>query len=400
VLDSLVTGITEARKGIAAFQALEAQLMAAAYTMGLERVDGSRGDGDMPIREVAAEIGAAMRVSDRSVQRQMVQAQTLTTRFPATVKALASGVISRSHANVIVEAGDRIEDTEARGAFETAALSIAERETAGRLRPIVKLLAERVLPRSLTDRHRAAAADRTVSIVDLDDGMAQVLSIQPAALAHGMHDRITQMAQTLIEADPHEERSLDQLRADLLADLVLTGAPSGHEGAELLATLRAEVHVSVPALTLAGRSEEPAMLDGRSPVDVGTARILVGGARGWDRVLTHPVTGAVLAVDRYQPSAEMRRFLRATDQRCRFPGCSLTVRKCDLDHLDDFALGGKTHSDNLAHECRRHHVLKHHSAWSVKKMPDGVVSWTSPTGRTYPDRTPLGVFFGSDPPPG
>ena len=40
----------------------------------------------------------------------------------------------------------------------------------------------------------------------------------------------------------------------------------------------------------------------------------------------HPHTGATLAVDRYRPSAELRRFLRVRDERCRFPGCTPSDR--------------------------------------------------------------------------
>lgn len=117
-------------------------------------------------------------------------------------------------------------------------------------------------------------------------------------------------------------------------------------------------------------------------------------------MLTHPFSGALLAVDRYRPSEDLRRHLRARDQRCRFPGCGLAPRKCDLDHNHDAALGGETVHDNLATFCRRHHMLKHHSPWHVEQGPGGVLEWTSPTGRSYIDRPPPPhtVTFAEDPP--
>jgi hypothetical protein len=141
-------------------------------------------------------------------------------------------------------------------------------------------------------------------------------------------------------------------------------------------------------------------LDGVVPIDPATARRLAGAASGWDRVLTHPISGALLTVDRYRPSEDLRRHLRARDQRCRFPGCGLAPRKCDLDHNHDAALGGETVHDNLATFCRRHHMLKHHSPWHVEQGPGGVLEWTSPTGRTYIDRPPPPhtVTFAEEPP--
>lgn len=427
LLDKLVSSLVEARKGIAAFQALEANLLNAALALALEHADGSRSDGDLPIREVAAEIGAALRVSDRTVQRQLEQARQLTDDFPATHDALTSGRISRAHVNVILDAGAHLTDSAVRAEYERIVLEVAERESASRVRPYARVVTERLLPRSVEERHQAAAKSRGVSVKDLDDGMSDLILTAPSTLVHGIHDRVTRIAAAVKDAvatkkvaatEPtgldgaaDEERTIDQLRADLLCDLALTGIPSAHDAphtaTELLGAIRGEVHVTVPVLALAGASAEPSMLDGVQPVDTATALHLAGTATGWDRVLTHPVTGAVLAVDRYRPSAELRRFLRAVDGRCRLPGCMMPARRCDLDHEHDAALGGVTDEANLVDKCRRHHVLKHRTRWSSEKQRDGTILWTSPTGRQYPDRAMPRVVFtvetetetDTDPPP-
>ncbi len=401
-LDALVTSLVAARKGIAAFQAMEAELLHAANTLALERVDGSTGDGDLPVREVAAEIAAALRVSDRTVQRQLEQARVLTESFAATHRALTEGRISRAHVSVIVEAGQRIEDDALRAQYETVVLAVAERESASRVKGYARLVAERLIPRTIDARHADASIERRVDVDDLDDGMSELRLRAPSPLVHGIYDRLTQQASAVRTADPDENRTLDQLRADLLCDLALTAAPVAHEPAELLGDIRAEICLTVPVLTLAGAGAEPTMLDGAQPVDTATALQLVGAATGWDRVLTHPVTGAVLAVDRYRPSAELRRHLKAVDQRCRFPGCMMPARRSDIDHIHDAALGGATDESNLTDKCRRHHVLKHRTAWRSEKRVDGTILWTSPTGRQYPDRvTPRVAFvseFGEPPP--
>ena len=102
-------------------------------------------------------------------------------------------------------------------------------------------------------------------------------------------------------------------------------------------------------------------------------------------MLTHPVTGAILAVDRYRPGEDLKRLLRVRDEHCRFPGCRMPAHRCDLDHTHDAALGGDTCDGNLAHLCRRHHTLKHATPWTVRQRPGGILEWTSPTGRTYTD---------------
>ena len=67
-----------------------------------------------------------------------------------------------------------------------------------------------------------------------------------------------------------------------------------------------------------------------------------------------------------------------------------------MDHTVDAARGGPTEHTNLAHLCRRHHTLKHETAWRVKQLPGGILEWTGPTGRTYHDRPPGVVTFVPD----
>ncbi|KAA9132977.1 HNH endonuclease [Microbacterium caowuchunii] len=192
-----------------------------------------------------------------------------------------------------------------------------------------------------------------------------------------------------------DERTTDQIRADLLADMLLTTTPGADphlpgdgDGPGGLGAIRAVVQVTVPVLTLLGRSDLPADLTGTSPIDPATARTLAGNAPGLDRILTHPITGAVLTTDRYQPTADLKRFLRGRDHRCRFPGCRMPAIRSDIDHTRDYADGGPTEAGNLAHLCRGHHTLKHATPWRVRQLAGGVLEWTSPAGHTYTDHPP------------
>lgn len=373
--------------------------------------DAARKDREMPLREALAELAASLRVTERTVQRRMSDGTMLLMRFTRTCTALAEGRISPAHAAVILEAGSEIDDDEARAAFEMNALDVAEIETAGRLRSVVRSLAEAAQPTGIAERHREARTSRGVFVRELPDHMAELITVQPAVIAHGVYDRLTQMAhedqraareqdeEPTDEPDAPDDRTMDQRRADILADLLLSAAPAAL--GEGLQAITAHVQVTVPVLTLAGVQDTGATLAGYGPIDPETARCLAHGAPGWDRVMTHPVTGVTLAVDRYRPSADLLRTLRVRDEHCRFPGCRQPVRRCDVDHTHDAALGGSTHIDNLAHLCRRHHTLKHATDWRVRQLGGGALEWTSPTGFVYIDvPTPTLRFVPSgDPPP-
>lgn len=434
-LSALVDRVVDARAATARAQAAESGLLADAVELVLSQTSEMRAKGDLPLREVAAELGAAVRVGDRTIQRRMGDAFALRDGFAATARAWENGEIDADHVSAVLSAGSMLDD-EHRRRYEALVLEAARQESAGRLQGIARSIVAQVDPDGADRRIRAAENDRQVRLYDTGDGMSRILADLPAVLAHAIHDRLTQQARAVRDAAAREEspgghdhttaavqtdaddathttqptsattdddsrdtRTLDQLRADILCDTLLAGAPVAH--GEGLGAIVAHVQVTISATALAGDDDEPAVLAGSGPVCVGFARRLAGAASAWDRVFTDPASGAVFAVDRYRPSAELKRLLRARDEHCRFPGCRRAAVRCDIDHTHDAALGGETCAGNLCHLCRRHHVLKHETAWSVRQLPGGVIEWRSPTGRFHRDRPPSTVRFvpAADPPP-
>jgi hypothetical protein len=444
-VETLLDALAVTRRDRAALDAREAALLAAAVdlTQTQDAAPGLVEVRDIPLRSLAAQIGVMWRASDRTVQRQLSDAFVLVGSFPATHAALEAGEISRGHVSVIVGAGLPITDDEARALYEQAVLEVARRETPGRLKPAARLLANRLHPVPLETRHAAAVAVRNVWVRDLDDGMAELIATLPAPLAHGIRDRLDQYARREINARtttgaPTESdrpdgtdtdtldltgtgrsgggdaftgiprapdtRTVGQIRTDVFTDLLLTGhaTPEVSNGSiPESEAIVATVQVTVPVMTALGHDTAPAELTGHAPIDTATALRLAGTASGWDRVLTHPVTGTVLAVDRYRPTDHLKRVLRVRDEHCRFPGCRIPTQRCDIDHTIAREHDGPTELGNLAHLCRRHHTLKHHSAWRVRQTPDGVLHWTSPTGRHYPDQPARTLTFttGTEPVP-
>ena len=408
----LAVRFADASRAVARAQAAQARVLADAADLGMRRVaelgSTSSREAELPVRSLAAELAVAACMSDRTVQGRMNDAAVLAEAFPATFDAWDEGRVSARHVAVIMEHGMPLTDADARAVFEHEAVERAEGTTPGRLGSALARLAETLQPRTLTERHQEARASRGVGVRDIGDGMAEFSTIQPAVLAHAIHDRITQQAKAIKNADPSDARTIDQIRADLVADMLLTTTPDAQTGAGMsdgfggLGSIQAIVNVTIPALALAGVTDEPAELVGRCPIDPATARQLAGHATGWDRVLADPITGCVLAVDRYTPSADMKRFLRARDQHCRFPGCRQPAHRCDRDHSLDYALGGDTDVCNLACLCKRHHTLKGETAWTVRQLGGGVLEWTSPGGHVYIDKPPPALVLftpNTDPPP-
>jgi hypothetical protein len=83
----------------------------------------------------------------------------------------------------------------------------------------------------------------------------------------------------------------------------------------------------------------------------------------------------------YRPGAQLDRFLRARDRRCRFPGCRAPVpRRGELDHDEPWP-DGPTSAANLAGYCTPHHRGKHQApGWRYDLAVDGTLTVTTPTG--------------------
>ncbi|WP_224786149.1 HNH endonuclease signature motif containing protein [Microbacterium caowuchunii] len=445
-LASIVQDMRSAQAEVEAAQARVMRILARGHELAERQSHGSSArvkSRDMALRAIAAEIAGATRSTDRSVQRRIGDAVGIVDGLPATMDAWESGRITRAHVRLIADLA-LVLPPATRAGFERIAIERCEAETPSRLRSELAILADRMHPRTLTERHAEARDTRCVRVFPLGDGMSELNIIGPTLLVEGVYDRATRQAAATADArsaaqerirarttsaavtavagaagDPggssrrerkaasegghgdtqdeilaSDTRTMDQLRADLLLDMLLTAQPGADptrtdDGPGTLGAIRAKVQVLVPALTLLGADEHPADLVGGSPIDAETARTLAGAAPdAWIRVLTHPVSGAVLATDTRFAETPLRDFLKARDRHCRFPGCRVPAVRCETDHTIDYAQGGKTCVENCAELCQRHHSMKQFTAWRVRQLGDGVLEWTSPLGNTYVDEPP------------
>ncbi|TFD85450.1 hypothetical protein E3T61_18025 [Cryobacterium lactosi] len=387
----------------------EDQARAAAY--------GRWEDREVARRTIVSETACLLRMHERTVEHLMEQSLWLLSA-PATFEALSSGEISYRHATVLIDQM-RTLPAEDQEAFEEKVLPDAKRLPVARFTDRARRLRERLHPESIVTRTTNALAERHSRWEAAPDGMGWLHWYGTAHDTKAAYDRINTMATSLkklgdptragaaageasaragadasaatgteagavagAEEDAEEQkRTLDQLRADITRALLLDGITPDGMGAGI----RGTVMITVPVLTLLGLDEEPATLEGYGPISPDVARQIAGHAPSFTRLLTHPETGVVLSLGKTQHknTKAMKKWLRVRDETCRFPGCSRPAVKSDVDHTEDWAGGGKTDCDNLAHLCEPHHRLKHLSQWQVTQEPGGILLWTSPGKRGY-----------------
>ena len=429
-LGALVDGAAQVARMEASLAAFKVELIEKAHRLSrlADEVHTSRRSHGWSAAEAArriieTELACALRIPERTAQTLLADSDALINRLPATFTSLAHGHISWRHAHLMVEQSSTLLDT-ALPQFEESVLPFAETHTAAQFRRKARIVRERMHPESIDVRHNDAVEKRCVDVEPAADGMALLTALLPAATAHAIVDRLDRAAVRVHDAgDP---RTIAQLRADTFAGVLLgvgvvparTLKPShnpvrssnvypihGPDGAlvsitgadlidttltapqlaEILATIRPRVQVTVPVLTLIDQDDIPATLDGYGPIPLDIARGLVARAPSLARILTHPETGAVLSVGRkrYRIPEELRRWLQTRDGTCRFPGCRRHATACHIDHTQEWHDGGETAHYNLAHLCEKHHRLKTLTDWKVEQIGNGVLRWTSPTGKTY-----------------
>jgi Domain of unknown function (DUF222)/HNH endonuclease len=236
-------------------------------------------------------------------------------------------------------------------------------------------------PATAERRHQRALAERRVEYHPGEDGMASLTALLPAPEAQLIYTRLT-AATGLLPAQ--DARTLDQQRADLFVDAVLSGLPL--DGLPVVQGRRPTINVVVAADTLLNLDDQPAHLAGYGPITAESARELAADQSGtWRRLLTDPDTGALLDLSehRYRPPQRLRDYLSARDDVCVLPTCNQPGYRCEPDHTIPHAAGGRTRRDNLALTCRRHNQAKVGTGWTYRHNADGTFTWTTASGHQY-----------------
>jgi hypothetical protein len=362
---------------------------------------------------LAMRLQCSPREADTLVREGVSYGQALT----ATGEALAAGTIDVPRARALVtRLWDQMPHVAAH--VEDEVLPRAGGRTSFQVRQDVERALSVVDPEGAADRHRVAQQGRCVGRPQVRaDGMAALWVLLPAVRAVQVDTVLEAAARTARSAgDP---RTLEQLRADGLCDLVLGGpgeataadstvpavpptqrpgdddlpAEGAAAGPARARAPRTHVLVTVPLSTLIGVDDQPGDLAGYGPLDAVQARAMAWGGT-WQRLVTDPLSGTVLDVGRtrYRPPAALDEHVRYRDRTCTAPGCTVPADRTDLDHTVEYHPGadddptrpaGTTSADNLGPACRHHHRLKTETAFTLAQVEPGLFAWTDPTGHTY-----------------
>ncbi|SFI77745.1 protein of unknown function [Amycolatopsis regifaucium] len=282
---------------------------------------------------VVQEVAFALSVVDKRAGSLVTTAEALTTRLPRTLGLMDRGVVDGFGAMKVAAATSWLSDEDA-----LAVDALLEDRLAGRnaeqIRKAANHAAMTVDREGASRRSEHYRAGRRLTVRQGDSGVASIeVEDGPVEKVNAAYRRIDREARALRKGG--ETRTLDQLRADIALDLLLSG--QGGKGE------RAEVFLYLDLATYLGLNEDPAELAGHGPIPASLAREIAGGPDTvLRRIVTDPLSGQVLDLgrDRYRPSAGLGEFVRVRDRECRRPGCHRPAQACDLDHVVPWQFGG------------------------------------------------------------
>ena len=334
-----------------------AAMMTVLAAQRLERIDAMRREAlrdatrngrvltEVVERGVRLELAAALRITEHAAGELLSFSEAMVHSYPEVLASMERAHITEAHAQILVSAMNELEP-EFRTQVLEPGIVLAESEAVGTFRRKLRTLIDKVRSATLTERYEHAVTRRRVAVEPDDDGMGWAHVYAPMVDIHAAVSRVTAMAKA-VKACDGETRTLDQVRADVVLDLLIDGAVETHP--DHARGARATVFVTTPVLALLHESDasraaagiDPPVVEGIGPIPLPVARALAGGASGWTRVLTHPETGMVLSVgrDQYRPPAALQKLVKWRADRCMGPGCGMPASR--VRHRPQRRLGSR-----------------------------------------------------------
>ncbi|MGO8608678.1 hypothetical protein ACC848_37530, partial [Rhizobium johnstonii] len=109
----------------------------------------------IPLREVTAELSAALRVGERTISTWLGDGAALVGTYTSTLAALRAGQIDDRHASAIIDGGAPLKPS-IRDEYERLILPIAEAESAPATRQFARIIAARLQPDIAEQAHSRA----------------------------------------------------------------------------------------------------------------------------------------------------------------------------------------------------------------------------------------------------
>lgn len=333
--------------------------------------DPESSDFAIPEYELVAHAGMTSREA-----REVVHRSHLVEASPSMAAALASGLTTAAHVDVI---GRGIKQVGAeRDAFMAQIPDLTQAAadmTVAEFSDLVRRVVKSVRTDDGLSTFESQRRNTTLRTWTDDDGMFNLRGrfdpVSGAAIASSIERRKEQMFHSgtsteSVDVAPGIEPN-DHLSALALVSLI--GASSNgpevstHPRAEVVVhidleslvsgahastTSRTSIGTDVPIETIRRLACEaeiiPVVLDGRSvPIDVGRAKRLA--------------------------TSHQRRALEAVHQTCAIPDCVVPFHHCQIHHIEYWEHGGRTDLDNQVPLCSRHHHAAHEGGWTLKLEP-------------------------------
>lgn len=378
--------LSDARRIAALLVAQEASIADLTARFG-SKVAAADGMGGLAF---SSSVGLQTRTDPRTISHELSVGSTLRDRLPLVWAVFQAGDTTWSRVQKAVAEADGLDpvswsDYDAQAARIVTASSRVKRD--------LRRARERLQDDTAAKRARSTYARRTTTIEHgADSGAALILQ----GLASDWVPRNETLQRLAIAAhgvDPLH-RSVAQLRHDIgkrIFDLGLdayrTAAADGGEIVPARTKVQVQLVLTIPALGWLGRTKEQAILGGYGPISMELAKSLAGSATSFVRVLTDPVTGVRVAMDRTarKPPTDLARWVRIRDGRTRFPGRSTPAHLADIDHAREWQDDGFTDEDNLITLDRPAHNMKSAGLYGDALEPDGSAAIIDPWGRRFED---------------
>lgn len=295
------------------------------------------------------EAAARFQLSEATVRTLAWVADDARTRLPGLWARAWEGFAAMGQVETAVKLLVRFgEDAAGVAAFDEYLADLVLTASPAVFRSRARKAARRLAPGDPATEHTRARAERRVIHEKAGDGMSWLHAFMPTAEATAVFRRATSTAKHM-EKSERDGRTRDQLRADLLSAWMRgVGSPQA---------VKTKVFVTVPLDKLTPEAQktvrtditprpggvdlnaEPLLLgDGDEPVDEATAVRMLLAAGKFTRLITDPVTGVVLDMDRRARTVSRAQFewLMLSYGTCTRDGCARPAADAEIDHWVEF----------------------------------------------------------------
>lgn len=328
-------------------------------------------------------VATATRVSLGQAMEPFKRATTIEA-LPEFGEALAEGLVSAAHVDVVASAFGKLDADEqhhfaTRGEFLAG---VARRSTPGEFARTVRTEVLRTQRGDGLERlRRQQQATYLKTWVDQASGMWCLHGEFDPETGARLHNRLTRTVEKLFHdtvPDTAPRDPLDKqhhLRAlAMVAVIDGTGAKPGV----------VDMSILIDSTTLVAGAHDGTVIDCGLPIDLPIDTIrrmacladitpVIVGADG-----VHLYLGGTTRL----ASPAQRRALRAMYRTCAIPGCCVTWDQLVIHHLVYFRHQGPTDIDNLLPLCTKHHHCAHEGRWQLSLAADRTLTIALPDSTT------------------